>query len=347
MFPPRTPPSSSAFPLQFPPCVSLPDLCMNVITWVTVFGFDINFVKSFSLLAPLAAADVPEISSTHSLSSTASIPSPTTSILYDFECLPSAMVDQPKFEPEPVCLSLITPTSPCLTFTPSLVCMPADDDPEMAPMLLHSIPSMPYVPSLASSATDSDPISTSTPSSSPTSSTFLPSVTEEQPKPKTESIPSITPSSTFTPTPPSSSTFLPSPVSMRLAMNSQPKIESALVSKSAIPLSIDDVPEIVSTPGLSLHPSDPPVSLAPSPSTSILLPVLPVSSDFPAVSASPSLVLGNLELEFFPTPSPTVDIILLSQPELSWSLVYEPVLFLPMSLEAPPITPVSPHSTSL
>ncbi|KAH9072206.1 hypothetical protein EDB83DRAFT_2516984 [Lactarius deliciosus] len=206
-------------------------------------------------LAPLAAADVPEISSTHYLSSTASIPSPTTLISYEFKCLPSAMVDQPEFEPEPVCLSSITPTSPCLPFTPSLVCVPADDDPEIAPTLLHSIPSTPYAPLLASLATDSDPISTSMPSLSPTSSTFLPLVMEEQPEPELESMQAITPSSTFAPTPLSSSTFLPSPVSMRLAMNSQPKIESALVSESAIPPSIDHVPEIASAPGLSLPPT--------------------------------------------------------------------------------------------
>ncbi|KAH9170473.1 hypothetical protein EDB89DRAFT_2188133 [Lactarius sanguifluus] len=299
-------------------------------------------------LTPLAAADVPEISSTHSLSSTASIPSPTTSISSDFECLPSAMVDQPKFKPKPVCLSSITPTSPCLRlpFTPSLVCVPADDDPEIAPTLLHSIPSTPYAPSLASSATDSDPISTSTPpSSSLISSTFLPSVTEEQPEPELESMPSITPSSTFAPIPPSSSTFLPSPVSMRSAMNSQPKIESALVSKSAIPLSIDHVPEIASAPGLSLHPSEVPANLAPSPSTFELLSVLPASSDFPPVSVSPSLVLGDLELEFSPTASCAVGTIPLSSPQSfeSMSSLHEPSPILPAPLKTSMTVPVLPN----
>ncbi|KAH9169292.1 hypothetical protein EDB89DRAFT_1908712 [Lactarius sanguifluus] len=98
-----------------------------------------------------------------------------------------------------------------------------------------------YLPS----ATVDQPARTllSTPSLSPTSSTSLPSVTEEQPEPEPEPIPSITPAST----PPSSSTFLPLPVSMRSAMNYQPEPEPALASECLIPPS-NDVPEITSTP---------------------------------------------------------------------------------------------------
>ncbi|KAH9163193.1 hypothetical protein EDB89DRAFT_2021944 [Lactarius sanguifluus] len=257
----------------------------------------------------------------------------------DFEYLPSVTVDQPA--------PTLLPSIHTLPFTPSLVCVPADDDPEIAPTLLHSIPSTPYAPSLASSATDSNPISTSTPpSSSPTSSTFLPSVTEEQPEPELESMPSITPSSTFAPTPPSSSTFLLSPVSMRSAMNSQPKIESALVSESAIPPSIDHIPEIASAPGPSLHPSDPPANLAPSPSTFVLLPIFSASSDLSSASPPPSLILGDLELEFSPTPSSAVEIVPLSSPELSKSesSLYDAFPILPASLK--PSTTIPTSTTS-
>ncbi|KAH9162045.1 hypothetical protein EDB89DRAFT_2234856, partial [Lactarius sanguifluus] len=152
-------------------------------------------------------------------------------------------------------------------------------------------------------------------------------------------MPSITPSSTFAPTPPSSSTFLPSPVSMRPAMNSQPKIESALVSESAIPPSIDHVPEIASAPGLSLHP---PASLALSPSTSVLPPDLPTSSDSLSPSASPSLVLGDLELEFSPTASCAVGTIPLSSPQSfeSVSSLHEPSPILPTPLKTSMTIPV-------
>ncbi|KAH9169769.1 hypothetical protein EDB89DRAFT_1389991 [Lactarius sanguifluus] len=349
-------------------------------------------------LAPLTAADIPEISSTHSLSSTASTPSPMTSISSDFECLSSAMVDQPEFEPEPASLSSITPTSPSLPSTPSLVCVPADDDPEITPTLLPFVHTPSHASSLARSATDNDPISVSTrlslstflPSSarsamnnkpeseheaastsmsvplsslplltphplSPLSSTFLPSpvtsVTEEQPDPEPEPIPLIAPASTFASTPSSSSSsaFLPSPARLATeepeSASTPPITPSSPILLSAPSLaspSAGEVPEIA-----PMSPSEVPANLAPSPSTFELLPVLPASSDLSSASPPPSLVLGDLELDFSPTPSSAVGTIPRSSPQSfeSMSSLHEPIPILPTSLDAPPNAPISPCST--
>ncbi|KAH9010204.1 hypothetical protein EDB83DRAFT_2530794 [Lactarius deliciosus] len=90
-----------------------------------------------------------------------------------------------------------------------------------------------------------------------------------------------------------------------------------------------------------------PANLAPSPSTFILLPIFSASSDLSLASPSPSLILGDLKLEFFPTPSSAVEIVPLSSPQLSKSMLslHKPFPFLPASPEASPIAPVSPVST--
>ncbi|KAH9036804.1 hypothetical protein EDB85DRAFT_2203617 [Lactarius pseudohatsudake] len=284
----------------------------------------------------LARSDVEILTTSPSPSIT---PAPFSMPMSDSEYLPSATVDQPT-----PTLSSTSPSSSSISpmFVPSAT--EDQSEPEPEPALFASVPTLPSTPSHVHSATDYGTIFASTPpSSSPTLSPCLPSVTEEQPEAKTESIPSITPASTFALTPLSSSTFLPSPVSMRSAMNSQPEIESALVSESAIPPSIDHA-EITSAPGLSLHPSDPPANLVPSPSTSILLPVLSASSDFPPASASPSLVLGNLELESSPAFAPS-DVVTLSHPEPSWSSPCESVPLLLTQHEASVTIPTPRHST--
>lgn len=129
----------------------------------------------------LAANHVPEIACTpHSSSSV---------LLTNSECLPSAMVDHPEFEPEPASLPSITPTSPSLSFAPSLVCVPADDDPEIASTLLPFIATLPFTPSHVHSVIDNDLIFRAY---APSSSTFLPSPvtseTDDQPEPESMSV---------------------------------------------------------------------------------------------------------------------------------------------------------------
>ncbi|KAH9079133.1 hypothetical protein EDB83DRAFT_2310864 [Lactarius deliciosus] len=184
-------------------------------------------------------------------------------------------------------------------------------------------------------------------SSSLTSSRCLPSVTEEQPELELESIPSITPASTFAPTPPSSSTFLPSPVSMRSAMNSQPEIESALVSESAIPPSIDHVPEIASAPGLPLPPTllsaskaCSEVSTSLSSPTKLLPPETPTS--IPAHSSRP------LRSSSGDSSDAVVELVVVPVSLISSSLSLsqgESIPSLPTSFEAPLIAHISPRST--
>ncbi|KAH9010335.1 hypothetical protein EDB85DRAFT_2161436 [Lactarius pseudohatsudake] len=149
--------------------------------------------------------------------------------------------------------SLISPSESPYTQAPSVTV----DQPETAPTLSTtlrpsaSFPTPYHASSLAPSAADipeissTHPLSSTAPTPSPTSSTCLPSVAEEQPEPETESIPSITPAFTFALTPPSSSTFLPSPA--RSAMNNQPESEHEAASTSmSVPL--------LSLPLSTLHP---------------------------------------------------------------------------------------------
>ncbi|KAH9014900.1 hypothetical protein EDB83DRAFT_2529185 [Lactarius deliciosus] len=123
-------------------------------------------------LTPSAAADVPKISSTP-------LPLPTLtpfsmSISSDFEHLPLAMVNQPI----PTLLST-PPSSSLIPHTFVHLAMEHQSEPEPAPMLLPSIPTLPITPLHVHSTADNDTIFASThPSSSPTSSTFLPSPTQ-------------------------------------------------------------------------------------------------------------------------------------------------------------------------
>ncbi|KAH9038251.1 hypothetical protein EDB85DRAFT_2195205 [Lactarius pseudohatsudake] len=133
-------------------------------------------------------------------------PAPFSMLMSDFDYLSSATVDQPA-----PTLSSTSPSSSSISpmFVPSAT--EDQSEPESTPTLFASIPTLTPTPSHVHSATDYGTIFASTPlSSSPTSSPCLPLVTEEQPEPETESIPSITPASTFAFTPPSLSTFLPS-----------------------------------------------------------------------------------------------------------------------------------------
>ncbi|KAH9002524.1 hypothetical protein EDB83DRAFT_2602367 [Lactarius deliciosus] len=232
---------------------------------------------------------------------------------------------------------------PASTFLPSAT--EDQSEPEPAPALFASIPTMSSTPSHVHSAINN--FASTPPSSSPTSSMCLPTVTEEQHEPETASIPSITPASTFALTPPSSSTFLLSPVSMRSAMNSQPEIESALVSESAIPPSIDHVPEIASAPGLSLPPTLLSASKACSEvSTSLSSPTklpppetptsIPAHSSRPLHSSSGDSSDAVVELVVVPVSLISSSLSLLQG---------ESIPSLPASFEAPLIAHISPRST--
>ncbi|KAH9028800.1 hypothetical protein EDB84DRAFT_1579281 [Lactarius hengduanensis] len=167
-------------------------------------------------------------------------------------------------------LSSISPSESQQTQAPSVTVDQPEPAYTLSTTLLPSTSPPSHTPSLVHSATDNDPIFTSTPpSSSPISPSFLPSATERQSEP--ESAPTLLPSiptlpinpshvhsaiDHFAPTSASLSTFLLSPVSMRSAVNSQPELEPALASECLIPPSLDHVPEIASTP-----PSSPSISL--------------------------------------------------------------------------------------
>ncbi|KAH9047179.1 hypothetical protein EDB84DRAFT_1575483 [Lactarius hengduanensis] len=267
-----------------------------------------------SSLVLSAADDNPEIPSTLPLSSITLTPSSIPSISPDFdsECLPLVTEDQ--FEPEP------TPT------------------------LFASIPTLPSASSHVRSATDYVLVFASTPpSSSPTSSTCLPSVTEEQPEPEPEPIPLIAPASTFASTPLSSSspTFLPTPVTS--VTDDQP--EHAPLS------SITPTSPCLPAPSLALEFTDDVHALS-----SLPLPEMSTLDSLPLIlsldqssSSSGSLSQLSSPCEFESTPVSAADVVTLNpeSPEFSESESSqgESISFPPASLEAPPIAPISPHST--
>ncbi|KAH9023624.1 hypothetical protein EDB85DRAFT_2151048 [Lactarius pseudohatsudake] len=267
-----------------------------------------------SSLVLSAADDNPEIPSTLPLSSITLTPSSIPSISPDFdsECLPLVTEDQ--FEPEP------TPT------------------------LFASIPTLPSASSHVRSATDYVLVFASTPpSSSPTSSTCLPSVTEEQPEPEPEPIPLIAPASTFASTPLSSSspTFLPTPVTS--VTDDQP--EHAPLS------SITPTSPCLPAPSLALEFTDDVHALS-----SLPLPEMSTLDSLPLIlsldqssSSSGSLSQLSSPCEFESTPVSAADVVTLNpeSPEFSESESSqgESIRFPPTSLEAPPNATISPRST--
>ncbi|KAH9008244.1 hypothetical protein EDB83DRAFT_2531940 [Lactarius deliciosus] len=245
------------------------------------------------------------------------------------------------------------------TFVPSAT--EDQSEPEPAPALFASIPTMSSTPSHVHSAINN--FASTPPSSSPTSSTCLPTVTEEQPEPEPEPIPLIAPASTFasTPLPSSSSTFLPTPVIS--ATDCQPTSEPASASPVSkfdltlhvLPLSpdqkLDLLPRALSPPPgclLVLPISSPTLSSLPLPEISSLgsgsLLVAPSPDQPSSLLESLSQLSRPCELESS-TPASAADVVALSRPELSESSQDEFISSLPASLEAPPIAPVSPHST--
>ncbi|KAH9005377.1 hypothetical protein EDB84DRAFT_1606352, partial [Lactarius hengduanensis] len=269
-----------------------------------------------SSLAP-SAADIPEISSTHPLSSTAPTPSPTSST-----CLPSVAEEQP--EPETESIPSITPaftfalTPPSSsTFLPSPARSAMNNQPESEHEAVSTSMSVPLL---------SLPLSTLHPLS-PLSSTFLPSpvtsATDDQPEhASTFSIPSST------------------------SFHSDSSLPSTSLLGSPI---TDNVPEIKPAPlGLSLCPSDlpshVPTSLAPSPSTSNSQLCFPASSESTPASLSKPLELDDVKLESSPALAPS-DVVTLSHPESSLSSLGETIPLLLAQHEASVTVPTPRHST--
>ncbi|KAH9044080.1 hypothetical protein EDB83DRAFT_1576383 [Lactarius deliciosus] len=260
-------------------------------------------------------------------------------------------------------LSSIMPTSTMPSVSSGFQCLPSatedQSEPEPAPALFASVPTLPSTPSHVHLAINN--VASTPPSASPTSSTCLPSVTEEQPEPEPEPIPLIAPASTFasTPLPSSSSTFLPTPVIS--ATDCQPTSKPASASPVSkfdltlrvLPLSpdqkLDLLPRALSPPPgclLVLPISSPTLSSLPLPEISTLDSTLTALSldQSSSLLGSLSQSSGPCELESS-TPASAADVVTLSRPELSESSQDEFISSLPASLEAPPITPISPHLT--
>ncbi|KAH9012868.1 hypothetical protein EDB85DRAFT_2222047 [Lactarius pseudohatsudake] len=302
-----------------------------------------------SSLAPSAVDEDPEILSMFPLPLFA--PTPFSMPMSDFEYLPSATIDQlaPTLSSTPLSSSPISPM-----FLSSVT--EDQSEPEPAPALFASVPTLPFTSLHIHSTADNDSIFASTPPSlSPPSSTFLPSLAQSamNSQPESEhkaastsiSVPLLSlPLSTLHPLSLLSSTFLPSPV----ILTTDPESEPASTSE-------------FSKFGLSPHPlSLPPdqtlahlqvSSLTLSSSRSSEISMLDSMLAAPPPN-QPSFSLGSLsqlsrsrELESS-TSSSTVDVAMLSYSESSLSSQNEPIPFLPSSLEAQPITPISMDSVA-
>ncbi|KAH9069441.1 hypothetical protein EDB83DRAFT_2584756 [Lactarius deliciosus] len=266
----------------------------------------------------------------------ASTPLPSSSSTFLPTPVISATDCQPTSEPESMSVSVI---STKLELSPRALPFPPDQKLDLPPRTL----SLPPDQMLA-------PISSSTLSSSPLPEISTLDSTLVAPSPEQPS--SLSGSLSHLSRPRELESSSPALAPSDVVTLSHPEASlSSLGETIPLPLAQHEASVTVPTPRHSTPPQRPPgletfdsdsspleiplapANLAPSHSTFALLPVLPASSDFPSASASPSLVLGDLELESFPTPSPAVDIIPLSQPESSWSPVYEPVLLLPAPLE--------------
>ncbi|KAH9009410.1 hypothetical protein EDB84DRAFT_1547036, partial [Lactarius hengduanensis] len=265
-----------------------------------------------SLILPLTSSlaspsidDVPVFAPTPHVMSSVS--------LTNFEYLPSAMVDQPEFEPEYASLSSITPTSPSLP-SPSLTLEFTDDVRE-----LLSLPPTPLSASLARSE-DSTSLSSPTKPPPPETLTSMPahSLPSLRPSPGETCCnpvlePFSTPASSYHPESSLSSQGEPIPfllASPEASPNAPISLHPTLPQRPP-------GPKTVGSDSSPLEIAPVPANLAPSPSTFRV--IFSASSDLSSASPPSSLVLGNLELEFFPTPSSAVEIVPQSSPELSES----------------------------
>ncbi|KAH9167494.1 hypothetical protein EDB89DRAFT_125211 [Lactarius sanguifluus] len=344
-------------PDEFPPSLQSPDTQLPSSSSSSALESQHGLVHSVTLDQPettytlsttLPPSDHP-LSHTpalvHLTSDSDSIPAPTFPISTS-KLLPSA-------SPSPTHTNSLAPSAaadvpeiPCTHSRSSSTPLPP---PTLAPFSMPISSDFEHLPS----ATVDQPaptLSSMPPSSSPTSSTCLPSVTEEQPEFEPEPIPLIAPASTFASTPLTSSspTFLPSPVIS--ATDCQPATEPASTSTSESLVSKFGLsPRALSPPpGCLLVPpiSSPTLSSLPLPEISTL------DSTLAALSLDqPSSLLESLsqlsrpcELESS-TPVSAADVVTLSHPELPLSSPGKPIPFLSSSLEVPPNAPISPHST--
>ncbi|KAH9083399.1 hypothetical protein EDB83DRAFT_2511721 [Lactarius deliciosus] len=259
-----------------------------------------------SSLAHSAADENPE----STFPSPSIMPAPFSIPMSDFEYLPSVTVDQP--EPVPTLSSTPPSSSISSTFLSSPAHLATEDQSEPKPMssIASTLPVLPHTPSLAPSFTDD------VPERFPTLPALQSASLARSEVLTSSSLPTK-------PLPPESPTSVPA--------HSLPSLRPS----SGEPCC-----------NLGLEPFAAPANLAPSHSTFALLPVFPASSDFPPASASPSLVLGDLELEFSSTPVRAADIVPLSSPQpfKSMSSLHEPFPILPAPLELMTV-PISPHST--
>ncbi|KAH8978512.1 hypothetical protein EDB83DRAFT_2327316 [Lactarius deliciosus] len=259
--------------------------------------------------------DVPEIAST--LSSV---------LLTNLECVPLEMVDQPEFEPEHASLSSITLTSPSLPV------------PLLALEFTNDIRVLSSLPLPETSTLNSLPLILS-PDQSPSFAGYLSQLSSPCEL-------ELTPMSAV------DIVTLSHPELPLLLNESILFLSSSLDTLPNMPISPRSMP-LQQPPRLEMFNSDSspleiplaPANLAPSPLTFVLIPIFSASSDLSSALPSPPLVLGNLELEFFPTPSSAVKIVPLSSMELSKSTLslHEPFPFLPTSPEASPNAPILPH----
>ncbi|KAH9171771.1 hypothetical protein EDB89DRAFT_2229824 [Lactarius sanguifluus] len=339
-----------------------------------------------STLLPSASPRSHTLSLVHSATDNDLMPAPTFSIpLSTF--LPSASEDQLEPEPAPtfpITTSMLLPSvSPTPSHSHSLAPLAADEPPEIlstfpSPSITPAPFSMPmsdfeYLPSVTVDQPEHTPTLSSTPpSSSSISSTFVPfpvrSAMNNQPESEHEaastsmSVPLLSlPLSTLHPLSLLSSTSLPSPVTS--ATDDQPEPESMSVSviSTKLELSLRALPfppdQKLDLPPRALSPPPDWLLVPPISSSTLLSLPLPEMSTLdslplilsPDQSSSSSRSLSQLsrpcELESS-TPISAADVVTLSHPELSESSQDEFIPFLPASLEAPPIAPVSPASTS-
>ncbi|KAH9009240.1 hypothetical protein EDB85DRAFT_2246661 [Lactarius pseudohatsudake] len=282
-----------------------------------------------SLILPLTSSlaspsidDVPVFAPTPHVMSSVS--------LTNFEYPPSEIVDQPEFEPEHASLSSIIPTSPSLP-APSLALEFTDDVRALSPLPLLEISTLGSLPVALSpdQSFKSLPLDALGQSPRPCGFESTPGSAADV---VTLSHPELPLSSPGEPVP-----FLP-------ASPEAPPI--AHISPRSTPPQRPPELKTVGSDSSPLEIAPVPANLAPSPSTFRV--VFSASSDLSSASPPSSLVLGNLELEFFPTPSSAVEIVPQSSPELSESesSLYEVIPFLPAPLDISITTPIPRHSTT-
>ncbi|KAH9178278.1 hypothetical protein EDB89DRAFT_2064059 [Lactarius sanguifluus] len=361
-------------PDELPPSLQSPDTQLPSSSSSSALESQHGLVHSVTL-------DLPETA--HTFSSTllpsASPRSHTPSLVY------SATDNDPISAPTfPITTSTLLPSvSPTPSHSHSLAPLAADEPPEIlstfpSPSITPAPFSMPmsdfeYLPSVTVDQPEHTPTLSSTPpSSSSISSTFVPfpvrSAMNNQPESEHEaastsmSVPLLSlPLSTLHPLSLLSSTSLPSPVTS--ATDDQPEPESMSVSviSTKLELSLRALPfppdQKLDLPPRALSPPPDWLLVPPISSSALLSLPLPEMSTLdslplilsPDQSSSSSRSLSQLsrpcELESS-TPISAADVVTLSHPELSESSQDEFIPFLPASLEAPPIAPVSPASTS-